>query len=316
MKLRFAISGGDPCGIGYEVIAKALVQTGLCKRARVSFCGAGVWWERTISDLGLQDPGVEIVDVGYAGEIVSGKLSPVGGEYAYRSILSAVDLCKKGEADALITAPINKKALFLAGYSYNGHTELLKELFGTGEVVMFMVSPKMKVGLLTTHIPIRDVSRMLSFDVIESKVLLIVSALRQFWGIVEPKIAMCGLNPHAGEGGVMGKEEIEILAPVCEQLRGRGVDVEGPLPADTVFLREDFDAFVAVYHDQGLIPFKLLSFGKGVNTTLGLPVVRTSPDHGTAMDIAGKGLANSSSMESALLCAEEMVKKWREGFSS
>jgi len=225
-------------------------------------------------------------------------------------IEEAVKLVLAGKIDAITTAPINKKALSDAGYSYPGHTELLAELTGSKDYVMMLTGDKLKVALVTIHCALREVFHLLTIDKIVTTIRVTHSALVNFFGEKNPKIAVAGLNPHAGEGGLFGKEEEEIIVPAVTQAQQLGIGVEGPLPPDTLFYyaaKGVYSAVVSMYHDQGLIPLKLLHFEDAVNVTLGLPLIRTSVDHGTAYDIAGTGRANPLSLLNALKLAARMA---------
>lgn len=213
-----------------------------------------------------------------------------------------------GRVDAVATAPVNKEAFRLAGLPWSGHTDLLAHLTGAREVAMMFYSEALRVVLATVHVPLADVPRLLTRDVMESTIALTARELPRF-GFERPRIGVAGLNPHAGEHGLFGREEAIAIAPAIERCRALGVDVSGPFPADTIFVRArrgEFDAVVACYHDQGLIPVKLAAFGQAVNVTLGLPIVRTSVDHGTAFDIAGTGIADPESMVAAVLLAAKL----------
>jgi 4-hydroxythreonine-4-phosphate dehydrogenase len=221
----------------------------------------------------------------------------------------AVDAAKRGEIDAIATAPVNKLAFAKAGLPWKGHTDLLAHLCGTSRVAMMFHSPKLKVVLITVHLPLSEVSKRLTQKLVEQTIELTVEAMLMF-GFVKPSIALAGLNPHAGENGVLGSEEDRVLVPAVRKAREGGVLIEGPIPGDTVFVRAargEFDCVIACYHDQGLIPVKLLSFGNAVNVSIGLPIIRTSVDHGTAFDIAGKGIADPGSMIAAVKLAAEIA---------
>jgi 4-hydroxythreonine-4-phosphate dehydrogenase len=284
---RVAITVGDPAGIGPEVAAKAAADPRVlaaCEPIVYSPTG-GVTYT----------PGVLSADAGRA---------------AYDIIVRAVDDAKNGDVQAIATAPINKEAFRLAGLPWNGHTDLLAHLTGASHVAMMFHSEPLRVVLATVHIALADVPRMLTRSVMEQTIALTARELPRF-DKVQPRIAVAGLNPHAGEHGLFGREDMEVIAPAIEACRARGIDVTGPFPADTVFVRAQrgaFDVVVACYHDQGLIPVKLLAFGQAVNVTLGLPIVRTSVDHGTAFDIAGKGIANPESMIAAVLLAARLAR--------
>jgi 4-hydroxythreonine-4-phosphate dehydrogenase len=232
------------------------------------------------------------------------------GRVAVESVLKAIDLALEGRIDAIVTAPISKEAMRLAGYKWPGHTEILAERTGARHPVMTMVGGGLIVPLVTTHVSMADLPRKIT----RSKVLVTLrvanEALKKYWGITRPRIAVCGLNPHAGEAGLFGQEEMREIAPACRQARKERIDCTGPLPADVVFHQARkgmYDAVVAMYHDQANIPVKMLAFESGVNVTLGLPIIRTSPDHGTAFNIAGKGIANPGSMIAAIKLAVQMA---------
>jgi 4-hydroxythreonine-4-phosphate dehydrogenase len=226
------------------------------------------------------------------------------GRLAGHAIERAAHLALEGEVDAIVTAPVEKRALHLAGFRYPGHTEWLAELAGGVDVAMMLAADELRVVLVTTHVALRDVPALVTTELVIRTGQTAVTALREWWGITEPRLALCALNPHAGEGGLFGDEESRVLQPAAEVL-----GAAGPLPADTVFLRAmrgEFDAVLAPYHDVGMTAIKVASFGRAVNVTLGLPFPRTSPDHGTAFDIAGKGIADSSSMLAAMELAIEL----------
>jgi 4-hydroxythreonine-4-phosphate dehydrogenase len=285
---RVAITSGDPAGIGPEIGARAAAD------ARVrEVCEPIVYGAAASSPL-----------------FRPGSLSAEAGRAAYDSIVSAVEDAKRGAVDAVATAPINKEAFRLAGLPWSGHTELLAHLTGAREVAMMFHSEALRVVLATIHIPLAEVPRALTAESVESTIALTARELPRF-GIPGPRIGVAGLNPHAGEHGLFGHEEETVIAPAIAACRARGIDVSGPVPGDTVFVRArrgEFDVVVACYHDQGLIPVKLVAFGQAVNVTLGLPIIRTSVDHGTAFDIAGKGTADPGSMIAAVLLAARLAR--------
>jgi 4-hydroxythreonine-4-phosphate dehydrogenase len=283
---RVAITIGDPAGIGPEIAAKAAADP------RVRAVCTPVLYGR------IYTPGVE-----------SGKLSAEAGRAAYGSIVAAVRDAVSGEVDAIATAPINKEAFALAGLPWRGHTELLAHLTHSPVVAMMFHSDALRVVLATIHEPIADVPRLLTRETVERVIRLAARELPRF-GFSQPRLGMCGLNPHAGEGGVLGREEQRVIGPAVAACAGDGINVSGPYPADTLFVRAtrgEFDAVIACYHDQGLIPVKLLAFGKAVNVTLGLPIIRTSVDHGTAFDIAGRNAADPGSMVEAVCLAAKLA---------
>jgi 4-hydroxythreonine-4-phosphate dehydrogenase len=287
MKPRIAITAGDPSGIGPEVAAKAAAD------ARVLAVCEPVLYAPP-------DPA----------QFAPGVLSGAAGRAAYDVIVRAVEDAKSGAVQAVATAPVNKEAFRLAGLPWSGHTDLLAHLTGARHVAMMFHSDALRVVLATVHIALADVPRTLTQPLMQATIALTARELPMF-DKIQPRIAVAGLNPHAGEHGLFGREDADVIAPAVEACRARGIDVSGPFPADTVFVRAhrgEFDVVVACYHDQGLIPVKLVAFGKAVNVTLGLPIVRTSVDHGTAFDIAGKGVADPESMIAAVLLAARLAR--------
>ena len=281
---RVALTAGDPAGIGPEIVAKAAADAGV----------------RAVC---------EPVIFGTDPPAAMGEVSAASGRAAYDTIVRAVEAALKGEVDAIATAPVNKLAFSQAGLPWKGHTDLLAHLCGTPRVAMMFHAPELKVVLMTVHVPLRDVPSLITPELVTQTIDLTCAALPQF-GVLTPRLAVAGLNPHAGEGGVLGAEDDRVLAPAVAAARARGIDVSGPFPADTVFVRASrgaFDCVLACYHDQGLIPVKLLAFGHAVNVTIGLPIIRTSVDHGTAFDIAGKGVADPGSMIEAVKLAALMA---------
>ena len=314
-----AITMGDASGIGPEIIMKALARADVAALCRPLVVGdatrlreAGAIVHSTLQVNALGTPGearyapgtVECIDLGLIPPgHPFGTLSPVSGEAAYRYIERATRLVQAGEADAICTAPLSKEALHSAGHKYPGHTELLAHLTGTPEVSMMLVAPKLRVIHVTTHIGLMDAIRRIEPSLVE-RVITRGRATLVKAGMAEPRIGVCGINPHAGENGLFGQgEEEQKIIPAVQACQARGWHVEGPLPADTLFYRAargDFDMVVAMYHDQGHGPVKVMGLEAGVNITIGLPVVRTSVDHGTAFDIAGKGIADEGSLVEAL----------------
>jgi 4-hydroxythreonine-4-phosphate dehydrogenase len=298
--IRIAISLGDPRGIGPEVTVAATQKLRAHAHASFIFVGPD------------QSPARAHADQYHAiGDYHSGDVASAG-RAAGLSIAKAVKLIQAGAADALVTAPIDKHALHAGGFDFPGHTEMLAHLAGDARVAMMLAAETtrldgaLRVVLATTHIPLADVPNVLTADLLVEQCRITAHGLRAGWRIDRPRIALCAFNPHASDGGLFGDEEQRIYRPALERLRADGINVSEPLPADTVFLRAargEFDVVMAPYHDVGMAAFKTAAFGQGVNVTLGLPFVRTSPDHGTAMDIAGKGVADSSSMEAAITLA-------------
>lgn len=288
---RIAVTLGDPRGIGPEIIARALETSPV---ADLTLVGP--------DDLIAGLPGDERVGVGAwrggMGEGGERGRALRAGTLAGRAIEAAARLALEGDADAVVTAPVEKHALHVAGFPWPGHTEWLAHLAGDLDVAMMLASDRLRVVLVTTHVPLRDVPSLLTVERVVRTGRIAHRALREWFGLAEPRLAVCALNPHAGEQGLFGDEEDRVLAPAARTLAAAG-----PLPADTVFvraLRGEFDAVLAPYHDVGMAAIKVASFGSAVNVTLGLPFPRTSPDHGTAFDIAGKGIADPSSMRAAL----------------
>jgi len=285
-RVRLAVTLGDPRGIGPELVEKALVDESVrdaCELVLVGPEGAGPPVEESV------------------GSWTAGGEAAVAGRLAGRAIERAVALARAGEVQGVVTAPIDKRALLAGGYDFPGHTEMLAQLTGA-RVAMMLASDRLRVVLATTHIPLREVPQALTRAGLEETARITRDGLRRWYALAEPRIALCALNPHAGDGGRFGSEDDELLAPAA-----RAAGLAGPFPADTVFvraLRGEFDAVIAPYHDVGMTAIKVASFGSAVNVTLGLPFPRTSPDHGTALDIAGRGIADPSSFLRAVLeCA-------------
>lgn len=317
---------GDPAGIGPEVVLKAVAEDEIRRVCVPVIIGDAQLLAHTARTLDLQS-GYDIIrtDESFPDQIsdpvifhldnISGFIEPgiesgAAGKAAAGYIEAAVELCAAGNIDAIATAPINKRALFLGGYSFPGHTEFLAQLTGTEEYAMAFVAANLRIVLLSTHVPLSEAIRLVERDRIVGVVNLADRELHR-WGIERPRLAMAALNPHGAEGGLFGVEEASEIAPAIELCRRHDdIDVQGPFSADTIFLRAsrgEFDAVIACYHDQAMIPIKCLSFGEAVNVTLGLPFIRTSVDHGTAFDIAGKGLAEHSSMVAAIKLAAELA---------
>jgi 4-hydroxythreonine-4-phosphate dehydrogenase len=306
-RLPLAVTLGDPSGIGAEVVVKALAAE--ARPCRVY--GSRRAFERAFAAWGRGEPPeiAEVADLGEA-DIVPGRPTEAGLVASARAVVAAARDVLAGRASALVTAPLVKRAIQLLGSSAPGHTELLQEISGAPLVAMMLAGERLRVVLLTTHCALREVPERLRRVPIGEMVALTARELRDRFGIAAPRLALCALNPHAGEGGLFGDEEATVLAPAVAAAQARGIAVSGPYPADTLFVRAvrgEFDAVLAPYHDQALIPLKLLHFGGAVNVTLGLPFVRTSPDHGVAYDIAGQGRADPSSMAAAIRLAEELA---------
>ncbi len=328
-----AITMGDPAGIGPEVVRKALADPHIKRVCHTIILGDWGVLERTVkgksnSGFVCWQPGqglLPLLESRYAGVVCSlsslsrresrpGRPTKAGGHAAYRYIVVAAKLALSGVVDAMATAPISKSILQDAGYNYPGHTELLAELTRTPECRMMLIGKKLRVVLVTGHIAFTEIARNLSRDGIGTTLELAHRSLRDFFGIQRPRIAVAGLNPHGGEKGIFGDEEKEVIAPAIRAAKRKGIQAWGPFPADSLFYqaaRGDYDAVVCMYHDQGLIPLKLHHFFGGVALTLGPPFVRTSVDHGTAYDIAGKGKADESSMKEAILLAARLAREHR-----
>ena len=290
---RLAVTLGDPRGIGPEVVAKALSLGAL--PADVVVLGSGERGAEPSAPPPRPAPR---------------SLLPEGaGRIAGEAVEEAVRLALRGEVDAIVTGPVHKHALHLAGYRYPGLTEMVGHLAGDVETAMMLVTGALRVVLVTTHVPLREVAAQVTAERVVRVGRIADAALRRWWGLERPRLAVCALNPHAGEGGLFGDEDDRVLRPAAAQL-----GAAGPLPADTVFVRAlkgEFDAVLAPYHDVGMTAVKVAGFGKGVNVTLGLPFPRTAPDHGTALDIAGKGVADPSSMRAALDLAVQLAARNR-----
>ncbi len=247
--------------------------------------------------------------------ITPGTLNDIGGNYAVKSLVTAAQALKDGKIDGLVTAPIHKKNTQSQQFNFTGHTPYLKNLFGAADVAMFMVAENIKVALLTEHVAVKDIAQHITRANILSKLDIMNASLKKDFGITKPKIAVLGLNPHAGDEGLIGKEDEEIIKPAVKDAKQKDIFCFGPYPADAFFARgqyEKFDVILAMYHDQGLIPFKSLAIGEGVNYTAGLAVVRTSPDHGVAFDIAGKGKADEASFREAIFKCVDIINSRKE----
>lgn len=323
------ISMGDPAGIGAEVIVKALSDPVLRHRARYIIYGMNellsyaadlaefdvFWWRDQYSGRTRSYPhDVVVVDYDQYSMLGSAVRSPskMGGEASMRFCVDAIDAARNGLIDAVVTGPIAKESWNLAGYRYPGHTELFADRTGTRRYAMMFAGGPLKVVLATVHVPLNSLWGRLNIGAVFQPIELLHDALVNWFDLPRPRIAVCGLNPHASENGQFGDEEERIIKPAIFMAREQGMDVSGPYPPDTIFLSArdgKYDAVVAMYHDQGLIPVKLLAFDQAVNLTIGLPIVRTSPDHGTAFDIVGRNRANPGSMRSAIEMAIDLAIK-------
>jgi 4-hydroxythreonine-4-phosphate dehydrogenase len=328
-KPRIGISCGDLNGVGLETIIKVFSDARMMELCTpivfgsnkvlnfyrkslpdfpLNFAAVKAWDQLNLKQLNVFNCWDEDV------QIQPGQLTETAGQYAVRSLQVAAQCLKDGEIDALVTAPIHKKNTQSPNFPYTGHTPFLKDSFGAKDVVMMLYAGKFRVALITEHLPIQEVSKNITQDLIISRVQMIKESMRKDFGIDTPKIAILGLNPHAGDNGLIGQEEETIIKPAMEILSKNGLHVFGPYSADGFFahnMQSKFDVVVAMYHDQGLIPFKSLAQSDGVNYTIGLPVVRTSPDHGTAFDIAGKGEANPDSLREAVYEAIDILNSRR-----
>ncbi len=320
---------GDAAGVGPEVVVKALAEADVRSWCRPLVLGDPEAIRQAVRQCRLDltvkilpenhhpadmSKTVEVLPLSDLGEkeLVPGRPTPAGGRAAARYIEIGAKMALDGTIHALVTAPISKESFNQAGYRFPGHTEFLAHLAGNPPVVMMLAGPRLRVVLVTIHVRYRDVPDLISPAGILSTAQITHKALKQYFGLPQPRLAVAALNPHAGEGGLFGHEEETIVTPAVNQGKKLGLDLNGPYPADTLFYRAaagEFDAVVCLYHDQGLIPLKLLHFKDGINVTLGLPFIRTSVDHGTAYDLAGKNLADHTSMLAAMKTAAQMTEQ-------
>jgi 4-hydroxythreonine-4-phosphate dehydrogenase len=324
-----AITPGEPAGIGPEILLRfhqkypgfrllAVADPDLLKQTADSLA----------LDISIQEwrPGARVVagelaclPVSLAAPAQPGQLNPMNAPYVLDCLRSAVGLLRDGHAAALVTGPVHKGIINESGFPFSGHTEFLADLAAVPQVVMMLAAPGLRVTLVTTHLPLRDVADAINPDKLEAVIRITQSALREQFGIAQPRLQILGLNPHAGEGGHLGHEEEEIIFPVIERLRAQGMTLDGPVPADTAFNPPriaNCDAVVAMYHDQGLPVLKHMGFGRAVNITLGLPFIRTSVDHGTALELAGSGKASIGSLHAAAQAAEHMAMQTKDGYGA
>lgn len=315
-----AVTPGEPSGVGPEIVLKLVRQHPEFRLLAVADpqllrqAGNVLGYHLKITEW---EPGDTVV----AGELAClplklarparpGRPDPENAAYVLSTLRRAVQLIEEGHAAAMVTGPIHKAVINDSGVLFSGHTEFLAELGHRKQVVMMLAAPGLRVALVTTHLPLRAVADAISGDKLEAVIRITETSLRHRFGIAQPRLQVLGLNPHAGEGGHLGREDDQVIRPVIERLRAEGMDIEGPVPADTAFTPPAIaacDAVVAMYHDQGLPVLKHLGFGQAVNITLGLPFIRTSVDHGTALDIAGTGKADTGSLYQAVLCAQQMA---------
>jgi 4-hydroxythreonine-4-phosphate dehydrogenase len=327
MSLPLALTAGEPAGIGGEITLTAWLRWREAPPAPFFAIDDPARLERLAAQLGLavsveainspdQAPAIcrralPVLPLRFPAPVEPGRLDPANAPAVIAAIEMAVRLVREGRAAAVVTNPIQKETLYAAGFPHPGHTEFLGELAGGVRPVMMLVAPGLRVVPVTVHVALKAALASLNAREIEDVGRIAASSLEADFGIARPRLAVAGLNPHAGEGGAMGREEIDIIAPAIERLRARGIDAFGPLSPDTLFheaARRRYDAALCMYHDQALIPLKTIDFDGGVNVTLGLPFIRTSPDHGTALDIAGQGVASPASLLAALDLAARMSK--------
>jgi len=324
-----AVTPGEPAGIGPEILLRfqqkypgfrllAVADPDLLKQTADSLA----------LDIPIQQwrPDAKVIagelacwPVSLAVPVQPGQLNPMNAPYVLDCLRSAVGLLRDGHAAALVTGPVHKGIINESGFPFSGHTEFLADLAAVPQVVMMLAAPGLRVTLVTTHLPLREVADAINPEKLEAVIRITHSALREQFGIAQPRLQILGLNPHAGEGGYLGHEEEEVISPVIERLRAQGMALKGPVPADTAFTPPriaNCDAVVAMYHDQGLPVLKHMGFGQAVNITLGLPFIRTSVDHGTALDLAGSGKASIGSLHAAALAAEHMARQTKDRYGA
>lgn len=337
-----AVTMGDPCGIGPEIICKAMSELSLREEAKIVIIGEEKALEAISKKLNIplrfqrfshvakaiSNAGGDVIPVINPlplspEDIIPAKPTTNTAHAVVKYIEEAVKMAMDGLVDAICTAPINKAKLHACGFTFPGHTEFIKHLTGSTRAVMMLAGTRLRVTLVTIHEALKRVSELLTIDKICETIEVTAWSLENYFGLSHPRVAVCGLNPHAGESGLFGDEEQKVIAPAVESFRShKAWEISGPYPPDTVFYKAvqgAFDAVVAMYHDQGLIPLKLLHFDDAVNVTLGLPIIRTSVDHGTAYDIAGKGIASPNSLKAAIRLAGHMARSKRrhhENFST
>ncbi|WP_339799307.1 4-hydroxythreonine-4-phosphate dehydrogenase PdxA [uncultured Marinobacter sp.] len=322
-----ALTAGEPAGIGPELclqLATAAREQGIvvvASRAlladRASMLGLDIslhaWQPGDTVACGAGE--LSVLDIPGIVSLVAGRTDPANSQYVLDTLTRAADGCLEGVFDGMVTAPVHKGVINEAGIAFSGHTEFLQELCGVERVVMMLATEELRVALVTTHLPLKDVAAAITPQRLTQVTRILNQDLKTFFGIARPRILVAGLNPHAGEGGHLGREEIEVIEPTLAQLREEGIELTGPLPADTLFTPhwlENADAVLAMYHDQGLPVLKYQGFGRAVNITLGLPIVRTSVDHGTALDLAGTGTADAGSLHTAIRVGADMARCLRE----
>ncbi|MDT3736737.1 MAG: 4-hydroxythreonine-4-phosphate dehydrogenase PdxA [Denitratisoma sp.] len=304
-----AVTSGEPAGIGPDI---CLELAGRVAAARIVVLGDRQMMAERAAHLGKALDGLDVLHIPLRRPVQPGRLDIGNAAYVLEMLDRALSGCRSGEFAAMVTAPVHKGVINEAGIPFTGHTEYLAEKTGTDRVVMMLAGAGLRVALATTHLPLKDVPGAITRPELETTLRILHADLVGKFGIARPRILVAGLNPHAGEGGHMGREEIEVIAPVLEKLRGEGMDLVGPLPADTLFTRgvlAGSDAQLAMYHDQGLAVLKYAAFEDGINITLGLPIIRTSVDHGTALDLAGTGTADPRSLFAALDLAVDLARR-------
>jgi 4-hydroxythreonine-4-phosphate dehydrogenase len=326
--VKLVITTGDPAGVGPEVsLAAAKDFLSQQPDVQITLLGDVSLFRDSSGNRPNNSENLKIKSISLGAPVVPGVLNPSNARYVLNLLDQASDACLHGDFDAMVTAPVQKSLINNAGIPFTGHTEYLAQRCNAEHVVMMLCAPLpagflgikshryLRVALASTHLPLKDVSASLSYELLLETIQIVNQDLNAKFGIAKPVIRVAGLNPHAGESGYLGHEEIEMIAPAIESAKQQGIDVSGPFPGDTMFdaaALEHVDAFIAMYHDQGLAPFKFVTFGGGVNVTLGLPIIRTSVDHGTALDIAGKGMADSGSMLEALRLAYKLALNQRK----
>lgn len=324
---RIALTPGEPAGIGPDLCIQLSQQDFPCEcviigspqllQQRANQLGIPLKiniFDASLSSSSQQKGMLKVLPVELAESVQAGQLNSANSRYVLKTITKAVKGCLDGLFDGMVTGPVHKGIINDAGFSFSGHTEFIAELTG-GHPVMMLATPGLRVALVTTHLPLSEVSQAITHARLRAVIRTLDHDLRSRFGITDPKILVCGLNPHAGEGGHLGREEIDIIEPVLESFRKQGINLHGPLPADTLFTSKylaSADAVLAMYHDQGLPVLKHMGFGQAVNITLGLPIVRTSVDHGTALDLAGSGKANMGSLQYALQTALTMTSQFQQ----
>jgi 4-hydroxythreonine-4-phosphate dehydrogenase len=319
--LRIALTPGDPAGIGPDLCIALADQVQAIEL--VVICDPQLLEERAVQldhsfeyrlyDVNRPATGLSILPVKLAASVHAGKPDPANAAYVLSCIDTAIEGCQDSQFAAMVTGPVSKAVICDSGINFSGHTGYLADKTGTGRVVMMLAAGELRVALVTTHIPLAEVSRSITTEKLQQTLNILDKALREGFGIEHPRLLVCGLNPHAGEGGHLGTEDRDIIEPALYAMRDQGLDITGPVPADTAFnpaTLANADAVLAMYHDQGLPVLKHAGFGRAVNITLGLPIIRTSVDHGTAFDLAGTGRADSGSLAAALETAISMAHRY------